>query len=89
MSYNTLVLFGVVSINFVIKPKGKEYHRSTHWACLVPLPLGVSVILSVLLQEPKKQNQMPVWVLGRPQALLQLAGWIMIQHEVQAASTRA
>lgn len=81
--------FVVVSINFFIKPKGKEHSRSTYWACLVPLPPGVSVILSVLLREPKMPNQMPVWVVGRPQALLQLAGWIMIQHEVQAASTRA
>lgn len=39
--------------------------------------------------EPKMQGQMPVWVLGRLQAQLQLASWIMIQHQTRAASTGA
>ena len=42
-----------------------------------------------LSREPETQSQMPVWVLGRPQALLQLASWIMIQHQTQAASAGA
>lgn len=42
-----------------------------------------------LSREPETQSQMPVWVLGRPQALLQLASWIVIQHQTQAASTGA
>lgn len=49
-----------------MKPEGKENHRSTDWACLEPLPLRVSVILSVLLQEPK--NAEPDACLGTWQA---------------------
>lgn len=49
-----------------MKPEGKENHRSTDWACLEPLPLGLSVILSVLLQEPK--NAEPDACLGTWQA---------------------
>lgn len=61
------MLLAVVSINFFTKPKGKECHRSTEWAFLGFLPLGMSVILSVLLQGTQKTAE-PDACLGTWQA---------------------
>lgn len=64
MSCNNLVLFGVVSINFFIKPKGKVHHGSTYWACLVTPASGGGLVCHPVCPIAGTQNAEPDACLG-------------------------